>query len=137
MKRILPFTALLLILAACKDPSVKYNQIIQNDSDYDVWVRVYERTDSTATVNFTVDSFFVARKSETIILERNGHKNMSQFQPCKMYLDSIGGRAADTLLFVNKDLNNDSNYQFNEVTKNKKGGGTCECRVTFKNSDLQ
>lgn len=136
MKKFLPFIALLLILAACKDPSVKYNQVIQNDSDYDVWIRVYERTDSAATVNFTVDSFFVARKSETIILERNGHKNMSQFSPCRMYADSISGRAADTLLFLDKDLNSDANYTFTEVNKNKKGGGTCECRAIFKNINL-
>ncbi|MGV3610817.1 MAG: hypothetical protein ACO1N0_07710 [Fluviicola sp.] len=136
MKSILPLIALLLILASCKDPSVKYNQVIQNDSDYDVWIRVYERTDSAATVFFTVDSFFVAKKSEVIILERNGHKSMDQFQPCRMYVDSIGGRAADTLLFVNRNLNADTNYVFTEVDKNKKGGGTCECRVIFKNIHL-
>jgi hypothetical protein len=122
MKIILPFVTLLLILAACKDPGVKYNQVIQNDSDYDVWVKVYQQTDSVATVFFTVDSFYVARKSETIILERNGHKNMSQFSPCKMYADSMSGHAA--------------NYVFTEVSKNKKGGGTCECRAIFKNINL-
>ena len=136
MKKILPFITVLLILAACKDPSVKYNQVIQNDSDYDVWVKVYQRTDSAATVFFTVDSFFIARKSETIILERNGHKNMSQFGPCKMYADSISGRAEDTLLTLNKDLNSGANYIFTEVSKNKKGGGTCECRAVFKNINL-
>lgn len=136
MKKFLPFIALLLILVACKDPSVKYNQVIQNDSDYDVWIRVYERTDSAATVFFTVDSFFVAKKSETIILERNGHKNMSQFSPCKMYLDSISGYAVDTLLVLNRNLNADTNYVFSEVDKNRKGGGTCECRTIFKNIHL-
>lgn len=115
---------------------MKYNQVIQNDSDYDVWIRVYERTDSASTVFFTVDSFFIARKSETIILERNGHKNMAQFSPCKMYLDSISGRAADTTLVLDLNLNSDSNYVFNEVDKNKKGGGTCECRAIFKNIHL-
>lgn len=136
MKSTLPLITLLLILAACKDPSVKYNQVIQNDSDYDVWIRVYERTDSASTVSFTVDSFFVGRKSETIILERNGHKNMDLFNPCKMYADSISGRAADTLLVLNLNLNSDTNYVFNEVDKNKKGGGTCECRAIFKNIHL-
>ncbi|WP_343634919.1 hypothetical protein [Fluviicola sp.] len=137
MKNFLPFIALLLILASCKDPSVKYNQVIQNDSDYDVWIRVYERTDSAATVFFTVDSFFVAKKSETIILERNGHKNMDSFKPCRMYVDSITGRAADTSLVVGLNLNSDTNYVFNEVERNKKNGGTCECRVVFKNIHLQ
>jgi hypothetical protein len=137
MKNFLPVIFLLILLAACKDPSVKYNQVIQNNSDYDVWVRVYERTDSAATVNFTIDSFFVAKGQELIILERNGHKNMSQFSPCRMYADSISARAADTSLVLNKDLNSDANYVFSEVDKNKKGGGTCECRATFKNSDLQ
>ncbi len=136
MKQILALIALPLILAACKDPSVKYNQVIQNDSDYDVWIRVYERTDSASTVFFTVDSFFVARKSETIILERNGHKNMAQFSPCKMYADSISGRAVDTTLVLDLNLNSDSNYVFNEVEKNKKGGGACECRAIFKNIHL-
>ncbi|TSJ46307.1 hypothetical protein [Fluviicola chungangensis] len=136
MKNMLPLIVLLLILAACKDPSVKYNQVIQNDSDYDVWIKVYERTDSAATVSFTVDSFFVASKGETIILERNGHKNMDQFKPCKMYVDSISGRAADTLLVLDLNLNSDSNYVFNEVDRNKKGGGTCECRAVFKNIHL-
>lgn len=136
MKSILPLIALLLILASCKDPSVKYNQVIQNDSDYDVWVRVYERTDSAATVFFTVDSFLVAKKSETIILERNGHKNMDIFKPCKMYVDSISGRAADTSLVVGLNLNSDTNYVFNEIERNKKNGGKCECRVIFKNIHL-
>ncbi|MNJ88880.1 hypothetical protein D3C87_64380 [compost metagenome] len=136
MKNFLPFLSLLFILAACKDPGVKYNQVIQNDSDYDVWLKVYDRPDSLGTVFFTVDSFFIARRSETVILERHGHKNMSQFERCRMYLDSISVRAADTLLFLNKNLNSDTNYVFNEVNKNKKGGGTCECRTTFKNSDL-
>ncbi len=137
MINFLPFIFLFVLLAACKDPSVKYNQVIQNTSNYDVWIRVYQRTDSAATVFFTVDSFFVAKGQEVVILERNGHKNMSQFKPCKMYADSISGRAADTLLYLTKNLNIDTNYVFNEVNKNKKGGGTCECRTTFKNSDLQ
>lgn len=136
MKKLFLFIAPLLALFACKDPSVKYNQVIQNDSDYDVWIKVYNRTDSAATVFFTVDSFFLAKKSETIILERNGHKNMSLFNPCKMYLDSIKGYAKDTSLILTKNLNTDTNYTFIEVSKNTKGGGTCECRTIFKNSDL-
>ncbi len=136
MKKLFPLLAFTLVLFACKDPGVKYNQVIQNDSDYDVWVKVYNRNDSVATVFFTVDSFFVGKKSETIILERNGHKNMSQFNPCKMYLDSIRVSVVDTTLLLSKDLNSSSNYTFSEVEKNKKGGGTCECRTSFKNSDL-
>lgn len=136
MKKFLPFLSLLFILASCKDPSVKYNQVIQNDSDYDVWLKVYDRPDSVGTVFFAVDSFLIESKGEINLLERYGHRNMSQFDPCKMYLDSIGVRAADTTLVLNKNLNSDTNYVFKEVEKNRKGGGTCECRATFKNSDL-
>lgn len=136
MKKLFRFIALAPVLFACKDPNVKYNQVIQNDSDYDVSVKVYNRTDSAATVFFTVDSFLIAKKSETIILERNGYKNMSVFNPCNMYLDSIKGYAEDTTLILTKNLNSAANYTFTEVSKNKKGGGTCECRTIFKNSDL-
>lgn len=136
MKSFLPLLSLLLILAACKDPSVKYNQVIQNDSDYAVWLKVYGRPDSTATVFFTVDSFLIESKGELVLLERHGHRNMSQFERCNMYLDSISVRAADTTLVLNKNLNSDTNYVYKEVEKNRKGGGTCECRATFKNSDL-
>ena len=136
MKKFLPFLSLLFILASCKDPSVKYNQVIQNDSDYAVWLKVYDRPDSVGTVFFAVDSFLIESKGEINLLERYGHRNMSQFDPCKMYLDSISVRAADTTLVLNKNLNSDTNYVFTEVDKNRKGGGTCECRATFKNSDL-
>lgn len=136
MKKFLPVLSLLFILAACKDPSVKYNQVIQNDSDYDVWLKVYEKPDSLATVFFAVDSFLIKSKEELNLVERYGHRNMTQFERCRMYLDSISVRAADTTLVLNKNLNIDTNYVFKEVDKNRKGGGTCECRTSFKNSDL-
>lgn len=113
------------------DPSVDYDQIIQNDSDYDIWLKVKSL--------YQFDSLLIPKREETIIFGEHGLGSPSQFVDCDSFIsdttellvkDSIGLQVLvdiDHLEFWTYTLLDDKGY----------GSGTCECRFIISNDDIK
>lgn len=129
-------------LSACRKAEVKYEQVVQNDSDHDLWMQIHsfgtDTIDSThfSVVSYVQDSIFIPKKSSAVLFSRTG-KSIDQFSICKAMQDSISTIAVDDAsLILIKDPAQDTNYVFNDLGGNKKVK-SCECRIILKNGSFQ
>lgn len=133
-------TSLILCLlfvgfTACTNKTIHFSEVIQNDSDSTIVVYFHDTGDTTNVVNYAQDSILIPAKTEAIIFERGTSGLTAQFNPCKIYADSLS--AVVTGGIVTKDLNDTTNFDFSNLSSSKKDGKKCECRLVIKNSDIQ
>jgi hypothetical protein len=129
---IISITFNLIVMNSC-DPGFAYNKVIQNDSDFDVIIRVHG-----ASIDYSADSFYVSKRSEEAILVGSGLGQTFEFEDCNLYADSLTASVADTdTMKVLTELNDLSNWTFSVLNKTFKGGGTCECRIIINNDQIE
>jgi hypothetical protein len=136
MSRLFLFVGLLLIgITACTNKTVYFSEVIRNESDSDMVVYFHDTGDTTNMITYAVDSVIIPAKTEAVIFERGTTGLTSQFNPCKIYADSLSAQVAVGI--VTKDLNDTTNFDFSNVSSSKKEGKKCECRLLIKNTDIQ
>ncbi|MFZ4462720.1 MAG: hypothetical protein ACOYN5_02680 [Bacteroidales bacterium] len=124
---------LIVNLVASCDPGFAYSKVIQNDSDFDVIIRVHG-----ASIDYSADSFYVSKRSEEAILLGSGLGQTFEFEDCNLYADSLTASVADTdTMKVLTELNDLSNWTFTVLNKTFKGGGTCECRIIINDDQIE
>jgi len=127
------FSCLTVFLLSC-DPGVKYDKIIENDSDYDLLVIVYPDSKSGASTFFKGDSSVINKKTLTSIFEYSGFGQTFEYEDCNTHADSIITKIVGyENLNLSIDLNDELNWTFSILDRTFKDGGTCECRVTITN----
>jgi hypothetical protein len=134
---ILFFALFSIILTAC-DPGVKYNKVVQNDSDFDITVYIYPESKVGDGSFYKFDSLQINNHTEASIYEISGLGQTFEYEDCNTYADSIFARVRenDTLDF-NINLNDKSQWFFSILNKTYKEGGTCECRVKVTNDMIK
>lgn len=142
MKYTWPILLFVCVLTACRKSEITYEQVIQNDSNHDLWMKIHsygtDTIDSTqfSMISYVVDSVFIPRNSSVVLFGRSG-VSLDQFSPCKTYQDSISTIVSDsTILQLILDPAQDTNYVFNDLGGNKKKKA-CECRMIIKNIHFQ
>lgn len=117
-------------ITAC-DPSVDYSQIVQNDSDYDIWLKY-------KTLN-QYDSFLLRKRQETIIFEYHGLGSPVTYENCDSFLsDSTELLVKDSInLIVFADIDNQDIWTYTLLRDDRYGSGICECRFILTNSDVK
>lgn len=128
----LSFLTLIFALSSC-DPEVQYTQIVQNDSNYSIWI-IANDSSQVQGYKYEKDSFLILRNSERLLFEITGLGGTSDFENCDIYADSLTSRIDDDdTLNLTIDLNKNSNWTF-KILKNYIGrGGICECRLIINN----
>ena len=115
-------------LSSC-DPGVRYDKVIQNDSDHDLILTIYP--DSVSRFYTMYDSTIVRipKHSEVSIagITRLGQKR--EFQDCSTYADSIRCKVMNNdCVTLTKNVGDKSNWTFKVLQDDWGDGGICECR---------
>jgi hypothetical protein len=136
-KSFIVFVFLGLLFTACKNKTVTFKEVVQNDSNQNVWVYFHDTGDTTNIITYAQDSLLIPAHTEMTIFERSSLGSLDQFKPCRIYADSLSTRVDSIQYIVTKDLNDTTNYQFNDLGSSKKDGKQCECRLVIKSTDVQ
>ena len=127
------FSFIIISFVSC-DPGVKYDKVIQNDSDFDLLIVIYPDSKSGDESFFKNDSIVISRKSVSSIFESSGLGQTFEYEDCNTYADSIVTKIiGNESLDLSIDLNDESNWIFSIIDRSFKDGGTCECRVRITN----
>ena len=120
----------LCTLVSC-DPSVDYDQIIQNDSDYDLWLKIKSL--------YLYDSLLLPKREETIVFGDHGLGTPLTYVNCdSFYSDTTELLVKDsTHLKVTLDIGDLELWTYSLLEKYSFGGGRCECRLIITNDDIQ
>lgn len=132
---LLLFTVFSVVLLQSCDPGITYNQMIQNDSDFDLmfnFINPYPYAGNTHA-----DSTLIPAHSEVSIRHRGGLGRLVDFEDCDIYADSVRVNVLnnDTLSFV-IDLYNREDWIYKVIEKDGRGG-ICECPLMVSNSDIK
>lgn len=131
------FALLTVMISAC-DPGVKYNKVVQNDSDFDLMIYIYPESKVGDGSFYEYDSLQINKHTEASIYEYNGLGQTFEFENCNTYADSIFATAwGNDTLDLNINLNDKSLWIFSVLDKTFKKGGTCECRVRITNDMIK
>lgn len=124
---------LIVYLISCSascDNSISYNKVVQNDSDYDIWVimtSIYSET----------DSILITSLSEISIFNSWDISMYSDYENCRypfVSLDSLSTRVnGNDTLNLNVDLNDNSIWIYNKLKKAYGDPDECECRFIITN----
>jgi hypothetical protein len=126
---ILFFALFTITLTAC-DPGVKYNKVVQNDSDFDLMLYIYPESIVGDGAFYEFDSLQINSHSKASIYEVSGLGQTFEYEDCNTYADSIFAKVSgNDTLYLNINLNDRSQWIFTVLDKSFKQGGTCECRV--------
>jgi hypothetical protein len=130
-------TISLLILVSC-DPGYNYNKLIENRSDYNLKVYLYENfNDSVYSGYRCVDSIAINKQSTEVIYSDNGLGQRIEFAGCNSYPDSVLIKVIDNPnLKLKQNLSNGNHWMFVLLGETAtSGGGDCECRA-YITSDM-
>jgi hypothetical protein len=127
----------IIILTAC-DPGVKYNKVVQNDSDFDIMVYIFPESKVGDGSFYKFDSIRINNHTEESIYEVSGLGQTFEYDDCSTYADSIFVRVTgnDTLDFE-FNLNDKSQWVFSILDESFKEGGICECRISITNEMIK
>ena len=125
------FTVLCCSLITSCDPSVDYDQIIENRSDFDLWLK--NEQDPTS------DSMLIPSMEETIIAGWHGLGSPSQYQLCDNYswIDLILHVKDHDTLHVQIDVTDPTIWTYTLLDDKGHGSGVCECRLIISNADIR
>ena len=130
-------TALIIAALSSCDPGIKYNKIVQNDSDHDLKIYVYPDTSIGWSNLYKADTFLIIRHNQISIAEYSSLGEANEFEGCDTYADSFSIQVLDNdTLHVNLNLKENSNWTFSRIKKGFKDGGECECRVIISNDRI-
>ncbi len=130
------FPILAVLLVAC-DPVIRHKKVIENNSDYDLTVRIY--SDSLSWPNmYSASIFTIPSKTEMVIAEMSEIGNINEFSACLIMCDSIVPALsnypnAEVLL----DFSESSNWTHAQLRKRTMGGGETECRIRLGNNSIE
>jgi hypothetical protein len=126
-----------IILTAC-DPGVKYNKVVQNDSDFDITVYIFPESKVGDGSFYKYDSIRINNHTEESIYEVSGLGQTFEYDDCSTYADSIFARVTgNDTLDIEFDLNDKSQWVFSILDESFKDGGLCECRVIITNEMIK
>lgn len=124
-------------LSSC-DPGVGYNRVLQNDSQYDIELRIHKKNSSSCQYVYLSDSIIVDKKSEKILYSYNGLGQTFEFDNCETCADSIVLKVAgNPSLKSTVDLNDPNEWTFRVLKKTFKSGGICECRLIMTDNMIK
>lgn len=137
--KFLIFVCFLVSLASC-EPNVEYKRIIQNDSDYDIWIINPfggPPSNSSDCRRVTFDSIAIARKTSYSIEGGTVNQSVDFFSNCPILcLDTLNSRVHNRdsleLSISLYPTNSDWKYAVLQPGDN----GACECRLIISNSDI-
>lgn len=131
------FAILVLSLFSACDPGVQYTQIIENQSDYTL--HILPRDTVQVHGNFSpFDSIMASPGAEAQIVDYGSLGQVSQFEDCPFYSDSIRIRieGSDSLQ-VKIAVHDPTTWTYRILDESFNGGGICECRLVITNTDIQ
>ena len=67
------------------DPSVSYNKIIENNSDYDLKFKVYPDSLNYLSQDYKTDTFVILKHTEYTIIHTSRMSQTRQYQDCNTY----------------------------------------------------
>ena len=125
-----------LLLIAC-DPSVKYTMVIQNATEYDIAV-TKTGTDTEWTEFSRGDNLIIAPDFGKIVSDYFGVGSLDEFESCPFRSDSflLKVDGIDTLS-VKLNVYKSANWEYDLLEKPFLGGGSCECRLTISDEDIE
>lgn len=130
------FPILAALLVAC-DPMIHHKKVIENNSDYDLTVRIY--SDSLSWPNmYSANIFTIPSKTEMVIAEMSEIGNINEFSACLIMCDSIVPALSNyPNAEVHLDFSESSNWTHAQLRKRTMGGGETECRIRVGNSSIE
>lgn len=125
-----------LVLTSC-DPLVEYQQVVQNNSEYNIWLVIHDSYphDEVYVDNYEQDSFYLPAHTEVVLYDVSRIGKPGEYSNCDLYADSITARidGYDSLSVVH-NINDTYAWVFTEYERQK---GKCECRFTIGSEDIQ
>lgn len=116
------------------DPSVSYNKIIENNSDYDLKFKVYPDSLNYLSQDYKTDTFVILKHTEYTIIHTSRMSQTRQYQDCNTYSDSISCKIIDyDSLHLAIHAKDEINWKFKVLKETFGGGGNCECRLLINN----
>jgi hypothetical protein len=135
MKFLFIIGSLLFLLVSC-DPSVRYDRIIQNDSNHGIWIISPDSINSCQSISF--DSILIPSNT-THKLETYSEIAglLSQFENCNhICTDTLDTRiTTNDSLKLNVGLESANPLWEYRIIKPGKAG-VCECRLTITDTDI-
>ena len=128
-------TSICVLLMSSCDPGVYFEKIVENKSNHDLKFFIYRNNGLGA--NELVDSILIPKNSQSVIFKDGGIGTVDEYTYCGSYLDSITSKFVGTdTVYLKLDPNQSTNWKYIVLDKSKIGGGECECRFIFNDSDL-
>lgn len=136
--KLLLFTLVLISFMSC-EPTVEYKRIIQNDSDYDIWIMnpYFTGNFETSCRNILLDSVAIARKTSYTLEVQTSYRSTDFFNDCPFIcLDTLNTRIhnRDTLSLRTELYPSDPKWEYKALQAGD--NGACECRLVITNSDI-
>ncbi len=123
-------------LISC-DPGVRYDKIVENNSDHDLTIYIYPDSSNRYSYIYDSASLSIPRHSETSIAKTTRLGQTREFKDCNTYADSIKSKVDDNdSLKVTINIGDKANWKFTILKKAWGDGGTCECRLKITNADI-
>lgn len=129
---------LALSLVSC-DPGTTYRETVVNNSGYDLKLYIYNDSMEGKRRFYLADSFAICKHSVSTIGERVGLGRISDYISCDVvtFVDSIKIFPIENdSLSVNIDIKNPISWRFNEIRRERNGGGECECILVIEGTDI-
>lgn len=124
-------------LSSC-DPGVGYSRVLQNDSQYDLELRIHRKNSSACQYVYLSDSIIIEKKSTKILDAYNGLGQTFEFENCETCADSIVLKVVgNPTLKSTVDLNDPNEWTFSVLKKTFKSGGICECRLIMTDDKIK
>lgn len=121
------------------EPTIEYKRIIQNDSDYDIWVKnpYYAGGFVTSCRNIVLDSIPIARKTSYTLEVESSYRSVDFYADCPFVcLDTFNTRIhnRDTLSLNINLYPFDSAWEYKVIQAGD--NGACECRAIITNANI-
>jgi len=125
-----------MLLVSC-DPGVKHTKTIENGSDYDIAIMVYQPA-NFAKGNYVSDSIWIGKHSKTEIYKRQHVGQAAQYKDCFTDTDSIRVRIiGHDSLRLHFDLSDNVNWKYRLLDKVSSGDQECDCSIKITNKHIR
>lgn len=124
------------LLVSC-DPGVMHTKTIENASDYDIVIRIYQPA-NFGKGNYVADSIWIGKHSKTEIYKTQHVGQAAQYKECYTDTDSISVRViGHDSLHLNFDLSSNKNWKYRLSDTLSHGDEYCDCSIKITNRHIR
>jgi hypothetical protein len=127
----------MMLITSC-DPGRKYTEVIQNNSFYDLRLRIISDSAHSMEFFYPDDTVIIPKFTSVALGKMKSLGGVGYVEPCWIFADSMVLEVLnDTNRIVTFNPNYDINWRYSSDRTGMNRTGSCECRAIILNSHIE